>query len=187
MKTLENLLDTDIDFYARVNFVALVKLVDALGGIDVYSDTDLTYRGINMKKGKNHIDGQTALAFSRERYAYSTGDRHRAQNQQDVLVAIIKKMMSPALLKNYTSILASIEDCFVTNISDSFISSLVNKQLSDRPSWKFKKYTLTGTGQTMRGGYYMPNSNLYYMIPNKKSIKKAKKKIKKVVEGEVDE
>ena len=80
VKTLENFLDIDINYYARVNFTSLIQMVDALGGIEVYSDQDIPKLGIH--EGVNDMDGKMALSFSRERYSYKSGDNHRVQNQQ---------------------------------------------------------------------------------------------------------
>ena len=79
--------------YIRVNFNAVVNLVDAIDGIDVYSDTEFNsyhMKGWKVPKGTVHMDGAKALAYSRERYAYKTGDNHRVQNQQQLQLIIIK-------------------------------------------------------------------------------------------------
>ena len=101
VNTIGNLLDTKIDYYYRINFSSLVNVVDVLGGIDVYSDKTFiphTNKSIQIVEGVNHMDGAMALAFSRERYAYTSGDRHRIQNQQDVMMAIINKLLTPSVL-----------------------------------------------------------------------------------------
>ena len=70
VKTMQNFIGEDINYYARVNFTSLVTMVDALGGIDVYSDKTIngfwTDRSVNIKEGMNHMNGKEALAFSRE-------------------------------------------------------------------------------------------------------------------------
>ena len=93
---------------------------DAIDGIEVYSDTTFKSfhkKGWLVKKGMNYMNGEKALAYSRERYAYSTGDRHRGQNQTDVMAAIIKKISTNKkyLLKS-DDILKSIEPYVATNI-----------------------------------------------------------------------
>ena len=74
MKTLEQLYGIDISYYARVNFSSLVKIVDTLGGVDVDSDFEFDAQGYHFQKGMNHLDGDQALAFSRERYSFEDGD-----------------------------------------------------------------------------------------------------------------
>lgn len=92
VNTIGNLLETEMDYYYRINFSSLVNVVDVLGGIDVYSDKTFvphTNKSITIQEGINHMDGEMSLAFSRERYAYESGDNHRIKNQQDVMKAII--------------------------------------------------------------------------------------------------
>ena len=122
LNTLEDLYDINIDYYLRVNFDTLVKLVDVIGGIEVYSDKTFIsshQRDWKIKEGMNKMDGKQALAYSRERYAYKEGDRHRGKNQQDVITAIIKKASSSkVILTKYNSILDTLEGSFQTNISN---------------------------------------------------------------------
>lgn len=187
VKTIENFMDIDINYYARVNFTSLIKMVDALGGIEVYSDKTFvpyTNNSITIKKGTNYMNGEMALAFARERYAYSSGDNHRVQNQQDVLKGMLKKAMSPAIITNYSSILKSIDGSFETNMSSSDITDLIQMQLGDMASWNIHQVSLTGSGKSMTGGAYMPNNKLYYMIPNQDSIDKCSSVIKKMMNGE---
>ena len=185
VKTVENFLDVDISYYARVNFESLVEVVDALGGVDVYSDKDLSvWNGQPIKEGWNHMNGQMALAFSRERHAYTTGDRHRAQNQQAVLQAIIRKMASPAIITHYTDILKSIEGTFVTDMPMNEMARIANDQLNTNASWSFQSSMVAGNGLMMKGGYYMPDTRLYYLIPDENSVEQNKQYIKKMLKGE---
>lgn len=185
VKTVEKFLDVDISYYARVNFESLVKVVDALGGVDVYSDKNLeAWTGQPIKEGWNHMNGQMALAFSRERHAYTSGDRHRAQNQQDVLQAIIKKMASPAIITHYTDILNAIDGTFVTDMPMNEMARVANDQLNTGAQWNFQKSMVNGTGVMMKGGYFMPQTSLYYMMPDENSVKQNKEYIKKMLKGE---
>lgn len=186
VKTVEGFMDIDINYYAKVNFTSLVTMVDALGGIEVYSDKTLKpmHGGIVIKKGYNHMNGETALAFSRERYSYASGDNHRVHNQQEVLKGMINKMISPTIITNYNSILSAIEGCFETNMSSSEITSLIKMQINDMSSWDIQQTQLSGSGKRMYGGALMPNNNLYYMIPNDTSVKKCQDYIKRMTNGE---
>ena len=185
VKTVENFMDIDIDYYARLNFTTLTELVDAIGGIDVYSDKDIKLlHGRELHEGVNHMDGATALAFARERYGYESGDYHRVQNQQDVLTAIIKKMLSPTLLTNYTKILNAAGDSFTTNMPADKMKELANEQLNTNASWNFSSRIMQGTGKMMTGGYMMPNTKLYYTIPNEDSVKQNKQYIKDVLSND---
>lgn len=181
VKTLENFLNIDINYYARVNFTSLIQMVDALGGIEVYSDQDIPKLGIH--EGINQMDGKKALSFSRERYSYKSGDNHRVQNQQKVLEAMLNKMMSPAIITNYSSILDHIDGCFETNMTSDEITSLIKMQLSDMSSWDIQQIQLQGNGAMLTGGAYMPGNRLYYMIPDEDSVSQCVAQIKEVQEN----
>lgn len=184
VKTVEDLLNIDINYYIRVNFSTVIKLVDTLGGVEVYSDYDFTATttGQHFTKGYNYVNGIQALAFSRERYAFANGDNQRVKNQQHVMEAIIKKVLnSNTILTKYTSILNSLEGSFQTNIKQEEISQLVKGQLNDMSSWKIQNNALTGTGEN-NTTYSMGNQLLYTMVPDTTSITEAKQKIRAVME-----
>ena len=184
VKTMQNFIGEDINYYARVNFTSLVTMVDALGGIDLDSDSSFTAAsGDSFRKGVQHVNGQKALAFARERHAFGGGDNMRVKHQQDVLMAMLKKMMSPAIITNYTGVLNSIAGCFETNMASSDITDLIKMQINDNASWTFKQKQFTGTGVMQTGGAYMPDSKLYYMIPNDDSVKENLQAIKDVLNG----
>ena len=67
-------------------------------------------QGYTFNEGLNHLNGDAALAFSRERHSFESGDNQRGRNQEAVLTAIIKKAMSPAILKNANQLLTEISD-----------------------------------------------------------------------------
>lgn len=180
--TVEDLLDVDINYYVRVNFTTVINLVDTLGGIEVYSDYSFTSQGYSFSQGYNYMDGEKALAFSRERHSFASGDNQRVKNQQAVIEAIIKKVLnSTTLLTRYTDILESLEGCFQTNISQDEISNLVKDQLSNMSSWTIKTNALTGTGSS-GPTYSLGNLNSYIMLPDSSSVADAKEQIDEVME-----
>lgn len=183
--TLEDLYDININHYLRVNFNTLVKVVDVIGGIDVYSDKTFNsfhIKGWTVSKGLNHFNGKEALAYSRERYAYIDGDHHRGRNQQDVITAIINKITtSKVLISKYNSILNVLDGSFQTDISTSGITSFIKYQLDKMPSWKVESIAVSGYNSynyTYSMGY---NYKLYVMEPDYDSIETAKEKIKEVL------
>ena len=179
--TVEDLLNVDINYYVRVNFTTIIKLVDTLGGVDVYSDYDFECGGYSFTKGYNHIGGSAALVFSRERYSFAAGDNQRVKNQQHVIEAVIKKVAnSTTILTKYTSILNSLEGSFQTNIEQSEISKLVKNQLENMSSWTVKSNSLTGTG-SYGPTYSMGSQELYIMLPDSTSVQNAKSQIKAVM------
>ncbi len=183
---IEDLLNIDIDYYVRVNFSTLVNVVDLIGGIDVRSDrtfTPFTNRTITIEKGLNHMDGSMALAYSRERYAYEEGDRHRVANQQDVISAIIKKMTSSKeVFTRYTKLLDSVSSSFQTNVEMDELTSIINYQLSKMPSWNISRYSLNGTND-MAYTYSMGEQELFVMRPDYDTVNTAKNYIESMIEG----
>ena len=183
IETLEDLFEINIDYYVRVNFTTLVNLVDAIGGVDITSDKAFTARtngSCTYVKGKNHLDGKCALAFSRERYAYSEGDRHRVQNQQAVITAILNKALSSStLVKKYSSILESMGSSFQTNMPQDKIYSLVNMQLDSMPKWNITSISVNGKDSS-NYTYSYSAGKLYVMEPDMSTVVNATNKIKEL-------
>ncbi|MBO7720731.1 LCP family protein [Candidatus Saccharibacteria bacterium] len=191
MATIEDLLDFKFDRYIRVNFNFVINLVNAIGGITVDSDvnyniTAWTDRNCTYHPGANQVDGKCALAFARERYAYSDGDRHRGRNQEQVIEKIFNKLTSSStLISRYSDILNSLSGSFDTSISTTDITSLANMQLSDMVAWTVETYNLDGTtGMTYTYSY--PSQRLSVMYPDPTTVETAKAKIKEVLAGTVE-
>lgn len=190
--TVEDILDAKADYYARVNFNSVIKLVDAIGGITINSDVNYSFRcwtdkSCLFKPGNNSVGGKCALAFARERHAYKSGDIHRGENQQQVIRLIVEKLSSSKnLIQNYGDILKALEGTFESNLSTDNITSVVQFQLNDMRPWTFETSNLTGTGGN-EPTYSYPKSILSVMFPTKQTIEDAKLKIKEVLnEKEVD-
>ena len=183
LATIERLYDIKANYYVRVNFKALIKLVDAVGGITVYSDKNSTFtcwtdRSCKIKPGDNKVNGKCALAFARERHAYKEGDRHRGQNQEQVISKLIEKITSSkTLLSKSSEILKSLEGTFETTITTEEITALVKMQLDDMASWDISTSNVTGSDSYEYTRSY-PNQQLYVMKPDQKSVDKAKNDIK---------
>lgn len=183
--TIEDLLDIDINYYIKVNFTSLVKIVDALGGVNVYSKYSFTgYNGSTFKKGYSKMNGEKALEFARTRKTVQGGDKTRGENQEAVIAAIIKKACSKSIIFNYTSILDSLSDSFTTNVGQEKIKSLVKMQLNDMASWNVTSISLNGTDSYNYTHSY-GNTKLYVMVPIESSIINAQEKIQKVFDGEL--
>ena len=184
--TVEDLLGIDINYYVKVNFTTVVKLVDTLGGITVNSDYSFSAKGLDgqtysFTAGENYLSGEAALAFSRERYSFAEGDNQRVKNQQAVITGIINKCTSSStVLTNYNGILNSLEDNIQTNMTQSEISSLVRMQLGDMTGWTIQRCSLTGSGM-MTPVYSIPNYSVYVMVPDQTSVEAAKAKIGEVM------
>lgn len=186
MHTLENLYDTKIPYYARLNFSSFLKVIDAIGGIDVYNDQDFVslHGKFHFPVGEIHMDSQMALGFVRERYSLRGGDHDRGKNHEKVLTAIIKKMTQPANLANFPNILSSLEDTVQTNMPIETIMNLVNAQLDSGKPYEISSVALTGHGSTGKlPSYAMPGYKLYMMEVDQDSLNTIKAQIKDVLDG----
>ena len=183
--TLENLYGIKTNYYIRLNFTSFLKLVDLLGGIDVYNDQEFTSytNGKNYPIGDLHLNSEQALGFVRERYSLSGGDNDRGKNQEKVIAAIIKKLTSTRALKNYNAIISGLQDSVQTNMSLETMMSLINTQLESGGSYTVTSQAVTGEGRTGLPSYAMPDANLYMMELNQDSLNAAKVAIQKVMEG----
>lgn len=164
MGTLETIYDVGIDYYLRVNFTSVIDIVDALDGVDVYSDYSFTsknVKGYSFTKGYNHVDGQKALAFCRERYSFSDGDRQRGNNHIAMIKAIINKCITPSILVNYADFISSLQGCIQTNMTTDELTSLIKMQLDDGASWTFDSMSLETTDSSSTTCYSMPGPKLY--------------------------
>lgn len=180
INTLEDLFDTKINYYVKVNFTSLVDIVDSLDGITVNSQYSFVSQdGYSYKKGENILDGKKTLSFARERKSFKEGDRTRGENQQRVLTALINKAMSPKIITNYTNLLTSLKGKFVTNISDEDITKLIKMQLKNNSSWTIKSISVNGT-DAMDYVYSYNKTKLYVMKPDYETVNNAKEQIKKV-------
>lgn len=185
--TLENLFGIKINYSFKVGFESVQEVVDALGGIDVDIPQEAAVGknvqndGFHIEAGLQHLDGKTALRFSRERYAYASGDRQRTRNQQIVLMGIINQIKSPSILVNYTSLLNALGDSFQTNLSRDEIAALVQFQLDQNPSWTIEQFMVDGTGEQLMCAEL--GNAAYVMVPNQETVKTAIQKINTVLDG----
>ena len=186
-RTVEKLLGIEINYTFKVGFDTVTDLVDAIGGIDVtvapgYAvDSFLMIPSFSVHEGVNHLNGQQALAYSRERYAYTEGDRQRTKNQQQVLMAIVDKITSPAIVTNYASIMDTLSNTFSTTMSSQEISDLIKYQLNSNPKWKMEQYMVNGTGDTLMCAEL--GDVAYVMVPDQSTVTTAKNKINAVLAG----
>ena len=187
MSTIEDLLEIEIPYYVRVNFNAVVNLVDAIGGININSDVDYSFtcwtdKSCTFNPGLNYVGGKCALAFARERHAYDTGDRHRGENQEQVIELVIDKVTSSStLISNYNDILKALNGTFETNLIEDDITNLIKMQIDDMASWNIDSVNVDGTGANLPT-YSYPNQNLYVMNPDMNSVAVAIERLNEVLE-----
>ena len=188
MATLSALYDQDVHYYAEVNFVGFTRLIDAMGGITVYSDATFyaSQSDTQIYKGENNLNGKEALGFVRERYNLPDGDAARGRHQMAVIQAIVKKAASGAILTHYTDILSSMGSCFGTNLTNEEASNLVKMQINDMASWNIKSISVAGDGYGERNYCFsIPGQSVYVLPQNATYVEYAQKLIDKVFDGAV--
>ena len=191
MATLGDLYGVNVEHYIRINFAGFISIIDAVGGVDVYSDQAFTsvgspgyYDPTTFAEGWNHLDGKSALAFARERHAFASGDIQRGINQMKVIDAMANKLKSPTVLMSFSKLMDAVSDCFVTSLSQEQISALVRMQLSDLANWDIQSYSVTGSSGKSSQCYSAKGQSLYVMKPDESSVAQAKELIASVLGGE---
>lgn len=183
----EQLLDTQMNYFVKVNFSTVEKFIDAIGGIDVYSEysfTPVKLKSWTVQEGMNHMNGKQALAFARERKAFLTGDNQRIKNQQAVMEAIIEKATSsPSMMLSYNKVLSELKDYFKMSFSSYELRSLVKLQLAKNPEWKIYKNALVGDNGSLPT-YSTGSAYAYVMLQDEYSIENAKTLMNAVLNGD---
>ena len=204
--TVGDLLDLDVNYYARVNFTSFIKIINSLGGIEVNVDKpDYRYNDaidcgsnticeqnsqrqfgtkmIYIKPGKQTLSGEKALAYARNRHQFAGGDNARGKHQSQIIEGIINKAVSPAILTKYNKLLSSLQNGVMTNIEQKDITDLVNMQLDKNIKWQIETISLTGT-DSYNTTYSTGGLKAYVMKPDEKSIANAKIKISEIMKAE---
>lgn len=186
-RTVEQLLGIEINYTFKVGFDTVTKLVDTLGGVDVTVAPGYAVHNeyINVKEGVNHLYGEEALEYARERYAYAEGDRQRTKNQQQVLMGIVKEATKPSVITNYAAIMDTMANTFSTTMSNAEITDLIKYQLNNNPTWKMEQYMVDGTGDTLMCAELGDAASV--MVPDQSTVKMAKDKINAVLAGKSSE
>lgn len=186
-ETIEKALGIKINYNVRINFSSVVNLVDALDGIDLDikkgEEVDIFYVNSQpgLSVGKHHVDGETALAFARERHAYADGDNQRVRNQQKVFKAIFNRIVSPKMITNYGKFMDALAVAFDTNLSGDEISKFVKYELNNMPNWKIESYAIVAEPDYQ----FCYQSQSYASVVQQNDIMNevARKKIKAVLNG----
>ena len=186
-ETIEKALGIKINYNVRINFSSVVNLVDALDGIDLDikkgEEVDIFYVNSQpgLSVGQHHVDGETALAFARERHAYLDGDNQRVRNQQKVFKAIFKRIVSPKMITNYGKFMDALAVAFDTNLSGDEISNFVKYELNNMPDWKIESYAIVAEPDYQ----FCYQSQSYASVVQQNDIMNevARKKIEAVLNG----
>jgi LCP family protein required for cell wall assembly len=151
MKSLGKLYDVNVDYYLRINFTSFIDIIDTIGGIEVDIEDDFCEsneeRSLNksdlicLQKGKRTISGREALAYARNRHAFAKGDISRGNHQMEIISAMINKMGTKDVLKNYSKLIDALKGKVLTNINIDDLYKIAKKELKDESSYQISSYT----------------------------------------------
>ena len=196
IKSIENAFDINIDYYVKLNFYAVVDLVDAIGGIDV--DVPITFTeqdshdspdAIHLEAGPNqHLNGEQALALARHRKTLLRGDIDRGIHQQIVIEGILKKLASGKIVTSVDSLLKVVDKNVQTNMSPNNMYDLFSlltqlgstSKFGDLSSLNIQSHTIEGHDM-YRQESWSGGKEIYYFVPNESSIKKTKTEINRII------
>ncbi|MDR0415743.1 MAG: LCP family protein, partial [Propionibacteriaceae bacterium] len=182
--TLEDLYGLPIDYYLRINFSSVIQIVDLVGGVDVENDqafTSYVNQDYFFPAGMNHLDGDQALAFARERYSFAAGDRARGQNQAKVIAALIHKIAQPNILLRYNAVLDAVQGAVETSVPPDQITALANQQLSQGTDWQIDTVSVNGSDASEPTFSY-GSQRLYVMVPDMATVEAAAGRLHEVLE-----
>ncbi len=190
IRTIENFTDVKINYYMKINFRGVVKLVDALGGVyidvptDMCTDNSFRYGKICLKEGYQKLNGEQALSFARNRYAFATGDLQRGVNQQIVVQAMLNELKNIKSASQALNILDTVSESMDTNFTTKQLLSfydifktVLETSSNDSNLINVQQLYLAGSGQNIydeRTGWV-----LYNYIINQSSLNKVKDAMKK--------
>ena len=185
--SLEALYDTEVDYYVQASFGGVEGLVDAVGGVTVYSDEEFVlYEDVGViYEGENYLDGELALAYARTRKGVEGGDLGRGNHQMEIIEAIVNKATSgTTIINNYSAIMESVDGLFIMNIPQQLISALIKEQLADMSGWNIAMFSTYGEGGY--GEVYSAQGySVYVIVPDEAVVKKASKLIDMALAGEI--
>lgn len=172
--TVEKLFNVPVDYYVRLNFDAFISIVDALDGIEIDVPFDIVEQDSHRKKNKIKIEqglqtltGEEALAYARTR-KYD-GDVERGQRQQEILKAVINKLLSFKSVTKYSDVMKSIGENLTTNMSfDEMLA--------------FHDYAYEGTNidieMVTMNGKSARIDGLYYYVLDDENLEEVKTKLR---------
>ncbi|MBK5432906.1 LytR family transcriptional regulator [Bacillus sp. TH25] len=159
VKTVENFLNVPVDHYIEVNMAGFKDIVDAVGGVDVNNDLEFTSRESHFAKGNIHLNGETALKYTRMRYEDPRGDFGRQMRQRQVIQAVIKKGASVSSLASYGDVLKAIEKNVKTSLTQDQMFD-IQKNYKDCMQ-NSEEIQIPGDGHKAADGiwyYYVPDA-----------------------------
>ncbi len=158
INSIEHFLNIPIDYYTEVNMEGFRDIVDAVGGINVNNQYAFELDGTYLPTGKQHLDGEEALQYSRMRKQDPKGDFGRQERQREVISKVIDKGLSLKSLTNYDDILQALEKNIKTNLT---LNEMLGIQKQYKPAAEaIDRIEIEGTGKIINNG----KSDIWYYI-----------------------
>lgn len=152
MDTVENFLDTSIDYYVKVNMESFRDIVNAVGGVEVDNPRAFDYEGYSFPAGKQELDGKAALAYSRMRYEDPKGDLGRNDRQRQVITSIIDKGARVSSITKFDNILDILSENVKTNMTFQEMKDIQKNYKGARH--KMESTEIKSSGKMIGGTYY---------------------------------
>jgi len=183
IESIEDKFGIDINYYAKINFNGLIDLVDALGGVTVYSHYTYSYQGYSFTEGYNEVDGKKALRFARARKMLPQNELSRGQHQMELIKGIFKKFSENPTYENSMAVLDSLSNNFVTNLPEEDYYDAFKLVVNLLPQLETtENHSMEGTYQwhydEIRDGYYQ-----YYYYPTESEVDRVRNTINDILEG----
>lgn len=155
--TVENFLDLPIDYYVKINMNGFKEIIDALDGVTVDNDMDLTYKTHNFPKGDIQLNGDQALIFSRIRYEDPRGDFGRQIRQKQIIQATLHKGASVSSLLKYDDIFNALGENVKTNLTFKEIVNIQQKYKGVEKNIEQIQFEKGDGGYIGKYWYYFPD------------------------------
>ena len=173
IETVEDFLDMDIDYYMELDYLGLVAIVNAIGGIYINNPVTFTLDGITVPQGEHvFADGQMALQFCRERHSMPNGDFDRQQHQKEVIMEIAKTLISSADINLALNAMDAASRWMSTDMTLSELTQVFNLLLNTKNYTgmdtfdliDFQTLRMTGYGGILYYSYSMKLPLWVYLI-----------------------
>lgn len=183
LDALSGYMKIELNNYVLVNFYTYKTIIDSIGGVDIDNPYAFSAGNYTFEATRIHLDGDSALAYVRERKSLTGGDFNRNEHQIIVLRAILRKVLSPENIVNLNSILQALNGTFMTNLSSDSIFKLASEQI-DRPgNWNIIAYHVTGsTGMDITAS--MPGQALSVVYPSTAQVEFAVAEMAKLLDNQ---
>ncbi|WP_416729798.1 LCP family protein [Fictibacillus sp. JL2B1089] len=152
LDTVENFLDTPIDYYVKVNMESFRDIVDAVGGVEVNNPRAFEYEGNSFPVGVQELNGKEALSYSRMRYEDPKGDLGRNDRQRQVITSIIDKGARVSSITKFDNILSILGENVKTNMTFDEMKNIQKNYKNARN--QIESTEIKSSGKKIDGVYY---------------------------------